>query len=234
MLSDSKNSLDKIFKTSKVSDAFGDLQGIQKVVAIMILNILFPSLASKLKAFSPIPLNSFRTSLNILNFIKAVIKSGLTADVERGVVFVLGSSGVGKTSFVNTLKEFIDNPDKTPIPFLSGEHPDLLETEILEVYDEISLQQDRELSVVLTKKEKGASNIRLVDEDEEHNHTGARTKKLNLKLVDLGGHQEYYSCSSLFISSSGVFLVAFDSQILNSEDIDKHYLTSVGTYIDLI
>ena len=91
MLSDSKNSIEKIFNTSKISDAFGDLQGIQKVVAIMILNILFPSLASKLKAFSPIPLNSFLTSLNILNFIKAVIKSGLTADVERGVIFVLGS-----------------------------------------------------------------------------------------------------------------------------------------------
>ena len=120
----------------------------------MILNILLPSMASKLKvkAFSPIPLKSFRTSLNILDFIKAVIKSGLTADIERGVVFVLGSSGVGKTSFVNTLKGFIDNPNKTPIPFLSGEHPDLLETEILEVYDEISLQLDRELSVMVTKK----------------------------------------------------------------------------------
>ena len=156
----------------------------------MILNILFPSLSSKLNAISSIPLNSFSSSLDILNFIKAVIESGLTADIERGVVFVLGSSGVGKTSLVNTLKGFINNPHETPIPFLSGEHPELLETEILEVYDEISLQQDRELSVVLTKKGKGAGTIRLVDEDEEQSRAGFRAKKMNLKLVDLGGHQE--------------------------------------------
>ena len=88
--------------------------------------------------------------------------------------------------------------------------------------------------MVLTKKGKGASTIRLVDEDQRHNKTEARGKKLNLKLVDLGGHPEYYSSSSLFISSSGVFLVAFDSLILNSGDLDKHYFSSVGTYIDLI
>ena len=181
----------EIFDTSQVSNVFGDLQGIQKGVAVMILNILFPSLSSKLKSISPIPLKSLPTSLDILSFIKAVIKSGLTADIESGVVFVLGSSGVGKTSLVNTLKRFIDNPQDVPIPVLSGDHQSLLETEILEVYDEISLQHDSELSVVITKKGKGASNIRLVDEDEEHNNTGARTKKLNLKLVDLGGHQEH-------------------------------------------
>ena len=198
MLSDSENCqstaladvIKGIFDASQVSGAFGDLQGIQKGVAVMILNILFPSLSSKLNAISSIPLNSFSSSLDILNFIKAVIESGLTADIERGVVFVLGSSGVGKTSLVNTLKGFINNPYETPIPFLSGEHPELLETEILEVYDEISLQQDRELSVVLTKKGKGAGTIRLVDEDEEQNRAGIRAKKMNLKLVDLGGHQE--------------------------------------------
>ena len=180
----------EIFNKGQVSDAFGDLQGIQKGVAVMILNIFFPSLGSKLKPISPIPLNSFSTYSDILSFIKAVIKSGLTADVERGVVFVLGSSGVGKTSLVNTLKRFIDNPEEVPIPVLSGEHQDLLETEILEVYDEISFQHDRELSVALTKKGKGASTIRLVDEDQGHNKTGGRGKKLNLKLVDLGGHPD--------------------------------------------
>ena len=46
--------------------------------------------------------------------------------------------------------------------------------------------------------------------------------------------QEYYSCSSLFISSSGVFLVAFDSIILNSGKIGNHYYSSIGTYVDLI
>ena len=50
----------------------------------------------------------------------------------------------------------------------------------------------------------------------------------------MGGHQEYYSCSSLFISSSGVFLIAFDSIILNSGKIGNYYYSSIGTYVDLI
>ena len=38
----------------------------------------------------------------------------------------------------------------------------------------------------------------------------------------------------MFISSSGVFLIAFDSNILNSGKIRNHYYSSIGTYVDLI
>ena len=38
----------------------------------------------------------------------------------------------------------------------------------------------------------------------------------NIRLIDMGGHQEYYACSSLFFSTSGVFLVCFDSLLLNT------------------
>ena len=41
-------------------------------------------------------------------------------------------------------------------------------------------------------------------------------KSLNIRLIDMGGHQEYYACSSLFFSTSGVFLVCFDSLLLNT------------------
>ena len=142
-------------------------------------------------------MESFAKSEDILNFTEAVIKSGLTADIERGVVFVLGNTGVGKTSLANTLKQFIDNPNRTPIPLLAGEHPDLLETEILEVYDEVSLEHDKELSVVLTKIGEKANTIKLCDEKNKEVTKGLNKKKLNLKLVDMGGHQEYYSCSEM-------------------------------------
>ena len=79
------------------------------------------------------------------------------------------------------------------MPLLAGEHPDLLETEILEVYDEVSLEHDKELSVVLTKIGEKASLIELSDENAKLSKTGMKMKKLNLKLVDMGGHQEQSS-----------------------------------------
>ena len=38
----------------------------------------------------------------------------------------------------------------------------------------------------------------------------------------------------MFISSIGVFLIAFDSIILNSGKIGNYYYSSKGTYVDLI
>ena len=178
------------FNTPQLVAAFGNLEGAQQDIAIMILNYLFPNISSMLKEISRIPLESFTKSEDILNFTEAVIKSGLTADIERGVVFVLGNTGVGKTSLANTLKQFIDNPDKTPVPVLSGDHPALLETEILEVYDEVSLEHDKELSVSLTKIGENSSMIKLSDEQTKEGTEEMKTKKLNLKLVDMGGHQE--------------------------------------------
>ena len=231
--SDREQLLVQSFNTPLFTEAFKDLEGTQQDVLIMILNYLFPSLSSTLKTISRIPLDSFSKSEDILNFIEAVIQSGLTADIERGVVFILGNTGVGKTSLVNTLKHFIDNSDQTPVPRLAGEHPDLLETEILEVYDEINLEHEKELSVTLKKIGQNASTIEF-SETNEGSSEKTKTKKLNLKLVDMGGHQEYYSSSSLFISSSGVFLIAFDSVILISGDIMNSYYSSIGTYVELV
>ena len=67
-------------------------------------------------------------SRDVLNFTEAVVNSGLAADVERGLAFVLGNIGVGKSSVVNTLKRFTENPKEDPIPVLSKDHHDLLET----------------------------------------------------------------------------------------------------------
>merc|ERR550532_2917152 len=114
---------------------------------------------------------------------------------------------------------------------LAQDQPHLLETEVLEVYNEISLHHDKGLSVELTKYGKRAKIVQFVDDG---HYRQKQTSNLNLKLVDMGGHQEYYSSSSLFISSTGVFLIAFDSSILKDGDIDKVYFSSVGTYIDLI
>ena len=46
---------------------------------------------------------------------------------------------------------------------------------------------------------------------------------------DSGGHTEYFSTSTLFVASTGLFLVCFDSSKLQPE-----YYSCVGTYLDLI
>ena len=85
------------------------------------------------------------------------------------------------------------------MPFLSGEHTELLETEILEVYDKVSLAHNKELLVSLKEFGENATKIDLLDSKGILKKGGERkeTKKLNLKLIDMGGHQEYYSCSTL-------------------------------------
>ena len=62
---------------------------------------------------------------------------------------------------------------------------------------------DKKLSVCLTKIAERASTIELSDKNAKEDKTGMKSKELYLKLVDMGGHQDYYFCSSLFISSSG-------------------------------
>ena len=47
--------------------------------------------------------------------------------------------------------------------------------------------------------------------------------------------QEYYACSSLFFSTSGLFLICFDSLLLQKiQDLDDDYYGNVGTFADLV
>ena len=60
-------------------------------------------------------------------------------------------------------------------------------------------------------------------------------KSIKIRLIDMGGHQEYYCCSSLFFSTSGLFLICFKSILLASiKDTDDDYYGNVGTFVDLV
>merc|ERR1712126_479418 len=59
------------------------------------------------------------------------------------------------------------------------------------------------------------------------------------KMVDMGGHTEYYTSSALFMSSSGVFLITTDgNELIQKKEAelreDKSYYSWVGSYVDLI
>ena len=85
----------------------------------MVLSQLFPELSKQIEAnFNNINLKSSKSLEDVLHYFDALIKSGVTENVDRGVVFVLGNTKAGKTSLVNTLRNFLENPENKPEPVL--------------------------------------------------------------------------------------------------------------------
>ena len=225
------------FASRTFEEAFSSFQGIQKEAALMILQQALPDLSNDLRKISKLKLENFVDKNKISSYLDAIIKSGLAADIQHGIVFLVGNTGVGKSSLANTLKAYIDNPSDKPRSILAGteENKHLLETQVLEVYNEVPFEQNQHQSVKLTKEsESGLTLVDFVDEANSVTTSGVK-KNINIRLVDMGGHQEYYACSSLFFSTSGLFLICFDSWLLQKiEDKGNNYYGTVGTFVDLV
>ena len=225
------------FAAQTIAEAFSSFQGIQKEVALMILQQALPDLSNDLRKISKLKLGNFIDKNKISSYLDAIIKSGLAADIQHGIVFLVGNTGVGKSSLANTLKTYIENPSDNPCSILAGtgEHKHLLETQVLEVYNEVPFEQNQHQSVQLTEEsESGLTLVDFVDEASSATISGVK-KKINIRLVDMGGHQEYYACSSLFFSTSGLFLICFDSLLLQKmENNGDDYYGAVGTFVDLV
>ena len=225
------------FEAETLAEAFSSFQGIQKEAALMILQQALPDLSNELRKISKLKLENFKDKNNILSYLDAVIKSGIAADIQHGIVFLVGNTGVGKSSLAGTLKAYIENPSDSPHSILAGtgEHKHLLETQVLEVYNEIPFEQNQYQSVKLTEEsESGPTLVDFVDEVSSE-EVSVRNKNINIRLVDMGGHQEYYACSSLFFSTSGLFLICFDSLLLQKiDDLDDEYYGAVGTFVNLV
>ena len=70
-------------------------------------------------------------------------------------------TGVGKTSLANTLESFLKSPTKSPESWswLSENHPELLCTQVMQLYDGLSINSKEELTVEV---EDHAQNVKLV------------------------------------------------------------------------
>ena len=113
---------------------------------------------------------------------------------------------MGKTSLANTLETFLKSPTKSPKSWswLSENHPELLCTQVMQLYDGLSINNNEELAV-----EDHAKNVKLVKLKTVHIKVSKRkqlkrilpswltgidaevsipTSKVQVKLVDLGGH----------------------------------------------
>ena len=109
------------------------------------------------------------------------------------------SVGVGKSSLANTFARFLKNPKDIPKPVLTEDNQDLLRTQVMELYDGLSINKMNELSV---KVEELTPSVKLVklESKVETGHLMNKlkswftrappesTEEFQVKMVDMGGH----------------------------------------------
>ena len=144
-----------------------------------------PDFDKALDGLEFVPLDKFSHPKDVLTFIEDAIKSGIAAQDERGLIFVLGNKDTGKTSLVKTFESCVKNPSKEPTSVLTKPGDGLIETQLLEVYDNLSLKQEETFKVELLSN---TSPPTLVKSEEVLVAAANKNKeeRLQLKIVDMG------------------------------------------------
>ena len=167
---------DPEFRIDFISQVKEDCPEIEKAI---------PDFEKSFQSLETIPLDRFSNPKEVLTFVDALIDSGMAAQVERGLIFVLGNTNTGKTSLVNTFKSFVENPSKEPTSVLTKPGDDLIETQVLELYDNLSLEQEKKFKVELSSIS-GAPTLVRIEEVEDSAANESKEEGLQLKIVDLG------------------------------------------------
>ena len=168
----------------------------------MVLQQMLPNFAEECAAESKLPLEKFRSNSKIASYLDAVIKSGVAADIDHGIVFLVGNTGVGKTSLANTLKAYVENPSDSPSSILAGtgQYKDLIETQVLEVHKDVEFQQKRSLGVKVTNLDRGPCLVDFKKDEASQEENRGSKKSIKIRLVDMGGHQGQ-GCKKLAVTS---------------------------------
>ena len=149
------------------------------------LAILLPNMREELQGLTSTPLGETKEDVN--SYLEAVIKSGVATDAHREMLYVLGNTGIGKTSLTETYKAFVENPDKPPESFLAQDHPQLLKTRIAEVHKDAMLPKIMNGTTKI-EEEGGILLVSFANTSQPDSDSPAMDKCL-LKIIDFGGHQ---------------------------------------------
>ena len=108
--------------------------------------------------------------------------------------------GVGKSSLVNTFARYLRRPKDIPMPVLTQDNPDLLCTQVMQLYDGLSINKMKHLSV---KVKELTPSVKLVKLEPNLAPAGniwnkftslftranpETAKGFQVKMVDMGGH----------------------------------------------
>ena len=114
-------------------------------------------------------------------------------------------AGVGKSSLANTFARYLRHPKDIPTPMLTQDNPDLLCTQVMQLYDGLSINKMKDLSVQVEELTPSVTLVKL--ESNVPVKMGKRQRIKNklvslyntrapaetaeefqLKMVDIGGH----------------------------------------------
>ena len=73
-------------------------------------------------------LDDFKSMEEVYRYVDAIVSSGSTEEA-KGCVFVLGNTSSGKSSLVQTLRNYSKDKAKPPKPFLTGDEENKIGTD---------------------------------------------------------------------------------------------------------
>ena len=180
----------EMFKdTLRESEAISAPKRLLQQMILAILNLLYPKEIVQLAAELNIPLLGFKTADEVVSYLDAVIRSGTSVDKKSGTVFLMGNTGVGKSSLANTFARYLRSPKDIPTPVLTQDNPDLLFTRVMQPYDGLSINKTRDLSVQVEELTPSVKLVKLESnlpvKMEESNLPVGKIQLIKTKLASL-------------------------------------------------
>ena len=183
--------------------------------------------------------NRFQSFEEAYVFIEDLLSSGATQEA-RATVCILGNTSAGKSSLVQTLREYCNNKSQEPRSILTGDpnNKQLLETKVLELIQDVKLNPSVKSDVKVHKNQK-VSKFGLISSCPgggviQGDKKGNTKDHLQISFIDFAGHSEYVSCSTLFMKETGIFLICFDAQKLSKASTEYCFFPSIGTYFEIV
>ena len=215
------------FKVRSFSDLLKTVDGIPKVVTLMLVKLCFPRMGLWCSQQTDIRLEGFRTLNKIQDYLEAIIKFGVSNQIH-GRIFVLGNTGTGKTSIIHTLRAFGDSPDDNQSVLTGDEQfKHLIETKVMDLVSDVKLFGNKSLSI-----EKVNDQFFLIKEEISQESKEDEESFVTVNITDFGGHTEYLLSCKLFFTQTGLYLITF--QACKAENAFENYYSQVGTFVDLI
>ena len=215
----------KHFKEEKMESLLEKVSGVEKVLNLMFIHLLFPKLRKECEALSDIPLATFTSIQKIDTYLQDILHFG-TSDEKRGRIFVMGNTGTGKTSFVKTFEKYSKDPEKKkPESFLTEDHKEFEKTEVLDVIKNLKLTTSSNVSTE-SKKINNQFEMIYIKENTANNKNNA----ININIMDFGGHTEYHVGSKIFFTDNGCYTIMFEADKITP----NNYFSRIGTYMNLI